>query len=59
MTVAHDEEALHGRLDELAALHALERISPYASPELLTVLQGFIAESGVRRITTVRRAVPS
>jgi len=59
VTVAVDEHALLGKLDELDALRVREKISPYASPELLQLIQGFIADSGARRVTTVRRAVTS
>jgi UDP-N-acetylglucosamine transferase subunit ALG13 len=43
VAVASDAAALAAKLDELGALNAHERISPYASDRLISALSSFIA----------------
>ena len=58
VTVARDEDALMSALDEYDGLATHSVISPFASPELLRALQGFIASAAPRWTASVRRTVP-
>jgi UDP-N-acetylglucosamine transferase subunit ALG13 len=57
VSVAFDETELRAKLDTLDVLVPSERLSPFASPQLISALRSFVAASGPERAAALSPAV--